>query len=177
MNDGSSPQASAGQWSALYKAGAVAALLAVFVFRRNLGAELSLLASFGLVRGVPVAPPTIAAEWFGLFHDNRLVALTYLNYFDLFEYALLGLVFLALWAALRRASPGAMLVATTAGLIGIAVYFASNQSLAMLALSERYAATASDAQRSAYLVAGEALLAANNPDGIYQGAGIYISLF
>ncbi|MCB0257808.1 MAG: hypothetical protein KDI55_29125, partial [Anaerolineae bacterium] len=25
--------------------------------------------------------------------------------------------------------------------------------------------------------AGEALLAANNPDGIYQGAGIYISLF
>ncbi|MCB9153060.1 MAG: hypothetical protein H6649_03260 [Caldilineae bacterium] len=179
MNTQDTPSslASDGRWSALYKAGAVAALLAVFVFRRNLGAELSLLASFGLVRGVPVAPPTIAAEWFGLFHDNRLVALTYLNFFDLFEYALLGLVFLALWAALRRASPGAMLVATTAGLIGIAVYFASNQSLAMLALSERYTATASDAQRSAYLVAGEALLAANNPDGIYQGAGIYISLF
>jgi hypothetical protein len=70
-----------------------------------------------------------------------------------------------------------MLIATTAGLIGITVYFASNQALAMLALSERYAAAASEVQRSAYLAAGETLLAVNNPDSIYQGAGITVSLF
>jgi hypothetical protein len=70
-----------------------------------------------------------------------------------------------------------MLIATTAGLIGITAYFASNQALAMLALSERYAAAASEAQRSTYLAAGEALLAVNNPDSIYQGTGITISLF
>jgi hypothetical protein len=87
------------------------------------------------------------------------------------------LVFLALWAALRPGSPSAMLIAITAGLIGIAVYFASNQALAMFALSERYAAAASEAQRSAYLAAGEAMLAANNPDSMVQGAGITISLF
>jgi hypothetical protein len=164
-------------WKPLYLTGAIAALLAVFVFRRNLGAELSLLASFGLVHGIPAAPPATASGWFDLFHANRLAALTNLNLFDLFEYTLLGLVFLALWAALRGASPSAMLVATTAGLVGIAVYFASNQSLAMLALSERYAAAASDAQRSAYLAAGEALLAANNPASLVQGAGVFISLF
>jgi hypothetical protein len=31
-------------------------LLAVFVFRRNLGAELSLLAMLGIVDGVPTTP-------------------------------------------------------------------------------------------------------------------------
>ena len=100
-----------------------------------------------------------------------------LNLFDLVEYALLGLIFLALYVALRRTHPSAMLVATTAGLIGITVYFASNQALSMLALSERWATAATDAHRSAYLAAGEALLAANNPESITQGAGIYVSLF
>jgi hypothetical protein len=176
-NLGVDPATADAPWKHLYRAGAIAALLAVFVFRRNLGAELSLLATLGIVHGVPAAPPTAAGEWFVLLQDNRLVGLTYLNLFDLFEYALLGLVFLALWSALRRASPGAMLVATTAGLIGIAVYFASNQALAMLALSERYAAAAGEAQRSAYVAAGEALLAANNPDSMLQGTGIYVSLF
>jgi hypothetical protein len=170
-------QDSTANWKPLYLTGGIAALLAVFVFRRNLGAELSLLAMLGIVDGVPTTPLTSAGDWFRLFQENRLVALTLLNLFDLFEYALLGLVFLALWAALRPGSPSAMLIAITAGLIGIAVYFASNQALAMLALSERYATATTDAQRSAYLAAGEALLAANNPESIYQGAGIYVSLF
>lgn len=170
-------QNSAATWKPLYLIGGIAALLAVFVFRRNLGAELSLLAMLGIVDGVPTTPLTSAGDWFRLFRENRLVGLTFLNFFDLVEYALLGLVFLALYAALRRNSPSAMLIATTAGLIGITVYFASNQALAMLALSERYAAAASEVQRSAYLAAGETLLAVNNPDSIYQGAGIYVSLF
>jgi hypothetical protein len=164
-------------WKPLYLAGGIAALLAVFVFRRNLGAELSLLAMLGIVDGVPTTPLTSAGEWFQLFQENRLVALTLLNLFDLFEYALLGLVFLALWAALRSVSPSAMLIAITAGLMGITVYFASNQALSMLALSERYAAATTDVQRSAYLAAGEVLLAANNPDSRVQGAGVSISLF
>lgn len=36
----------------LYTIGGIAALLAVFVFRRNLGAELSLLANFGIIDGI-----------------------------------------------------------------------------------------------------------------------------
>ena len=170
-------QNSTANWKPLYLTGGIAALLAVFVFRRNLGAELSLLAMLGIVDGVPTTPLTSAGDWFRLFQENRLVALTLLNLFDLVEYALLGLIFLALYVALRRARPSAMLVATTAGLMGITVYFASNQALSMLALSERYAAATTDAQRSAYLAAGEALLAANNPESITQGAGIYVSLF
>lgn len=54
----------AATWKPLYLTGAIAALLAVFVFRRNLGAELSLLASFGLVHGIPAAPASqLACFW------------------------------------------------------------------------------------------------------------------
>ena len=88
-----------------------------------------------------------------------------------------GLMFLALYVALRQTNKSAMFIATAAGLVGITVYFASNQAFAMLALSGRYASATSDLQRSAYLAAGEALLATNNPAAIYQGSGIYISLF
>jgi hypothetical protein len=164
-------------WKNLYRVGAIAALLAVFVFRRNLGAELALLGMFGVIKGLPTAPLTGALDWFNLLQGDRLVGLTLLNFFDLVEYALVGLIFLALFIALRKTHPGAMLIATTAGLMGITTYFASNQALAMLVLSERYAAASTDVQRSAYLAAGEALLAVNNPDAAPQGSGIYVSYF
>lgn len=164
-------------WKSLYKIGGVAALLAVFVFRRNLAAELGLLMNLGIIRGVPTTPLASASDWFTLFQDNWLAGLTFMNFFDLVEYALLGLVFLALYGALRQANRSAMVIATTAGLVGITVYFASNQAFAMLALNERYSAATSEAQRAIYQAAGEALLAINNPDSIYQGTGIYVSFF
>jgi hypothetical protein len=70
-----------------------------------------------------------------------------------------------------------MLVTTLCGLIGIAVYFASNQAFAMLSLSEQYAVATTDAQREMFLAAGEALLAINNPGVLHEGTGIYASLF
>lgn len=164
-------------WRALYITGGVAALLAVFVFRRNLAAELGLLSNLGLLSGAPTSPLTGAIDWLNLLQENRLIGLTLLNFFDVIEYALVGLMFLALYGALRQTSKSAMLIATTCGLVGITVYLASNQAFAMLALSERYATATTAAQRSLYLAAGEALLATNNPEAIYQGSGIYFSLF
>jgi hypothetical protein len=70
-----------------------------------------------------------------------------------------------------------MVIATACGLVGITVYFSTNQALSMLALSERYAAATSDAQRSIYLAAGEALLAIYHPEAMHQGTGIYVSFF
>jgi hypothetical protein len=177
MDNLSNTEAKDDSWRALYITGGVAALLAVFVFRRNLGAELGLLSNFGIINVVPATPLTSALDWFNLLQANRLAGLTLLNFFDVVEYALVGLIFLALYCALRQTSKSAMVIATTAGLIGITVYFASNQAFAMLALSQRFAAAVTEAQRSAYLAAGEALLSANNPDAIYQGSGIFISLF
>ncbi len=68
-------------WRYVYIVGGIAALLAVFVFRRNLGAELSLLGMMGMINVPPL--PVDAAGWIGLFQSNRLVGLTYLNFFDI----------------------------------------------------------------------------------------------
>jgi hypothetical protein len=162
-------------WKNLYIAGGIAALLAVFVFRRNLGAELTLLGMMGILKVSPL--PMIAADWIKLFQLNWLVGLTYLNFFDVIEYLLVGLLFLALYVALQNTSKSAMLTATVLGLIGITVYFASNQAFAMFALSKRYAAATTTAEQSNLLAAGEGLLAGNNPVFLYQGTGIFLSLF
>jgi len=50
-----------------------------------------------------------------------------------------------------------MTIALGLGLGGIALYFAVNPTLSMLYLSDQYAAATTDAQRSAFLAAGEAL--------------------
>lgn len=162
-------------WKGLYKVGGVAALIAVVLFRRNLGAELTLLGSFGLL-DVPETPPISAVEWFTLLQEDTFVGLALFGVSDLINYALVGLIFLALYGALHKADKSSMVVATTFGFVGIAVYFASNQAFSMLSLSDRYATATSDGQRAMFLAAGEALLAINNPGDITQGTGVHLSL-
>ena len=162
-------------WRSLYKVGGAAALIAVFVFRRNLGSELIGFKGFGIF-DVPTMPPSGAVDWFMLLQNNRFVGLALLNLFDIINYALVGLVFLALYGALRRNHRSAMTIAIAFGLVGIADYFASNQAFSMLSLSNQYVAATTDVQRTMLLAAGEALLAINNPGSIYQGTGIHMSL-
>jgi hypothetical protein len=163
-------------WKSLYKIGAVAALVAVVFFRRNFGTELVAFRGFGIF-DVPEVHPQAAIEWFTLLQEDRLLGLCLFNLVDLVNYALVGLLFLAVYGALRRVDKGAMALATTFGFVGIGVYFASNQAFAMLSLSDRYAAATTEAQRSTFLAAGEALLAIDNPGAIYSGTGIYAALF
>jgi hypothetical protein len=164
------------RWRALYKIGGAAALVAVVFFRRNFGTEMVAFRGFG-VYDVPVAHPSTARGWFSLLQDNAFVGLLLFDVKDLVNYALVGLIFLALYAALHRASRSAMAIATACGLVGIAVYLASNHAFAMLSLSERYAAATTETQRAMFLAAGEALLAIYNPGSIYQGTGYYVGYF
>ena len=176
MDNPASPEIKNVSFKPLYHVGAVAALLAVFVFRRNLGAELMGFNGFGLF-AVPAMMPISAAEWFTLLQRNTFVGLAFLEVFDLVEYALVGLMFLALCVVLWQSNRTAMLLATSSGLVGIAVYFASNQAFALFSLSGHYAAAATETQRAMFLAAGESLLAIQNPGVLYQGTGIYASLF
>ncbi len=157
-----SVQALDSSWGALHRVGGAAALAAGVIFRRNLAAEISLLGT---------RAPVSVVDWFALLQGNRLLGLTLLNAFDIVDYALVGLMFLALCAALRRAHRGMLAIAAVSGLAGITVYFASNTAFTVLYLSDQYAAATADAQRSMLLAAGQAALAAN------QGAGTYVSLF
>ena len=159
-------------WKGLFRLGGIAALTAGLIFRRNLGAELTLLKESGIITAGPMTPPATVPAWFTLLQSNPLVGLTWLNVFDLVNYALVGLMFLALLAALRRTSQSSMVIATALGLVGIAIYFASNQVFTLLSLSHQYAAATTSAQRVLLLAGGQALLAINR----FNSLSGYLSL-
>jgi hypothetical protein len=46
-------------------------------------------------------PPNTVVSWFTLLQNNRLLGLSLLNGFDIVDYALVDLMFLALYFALR----------------------------------------------------------------------------
>lgn len=164
----------------LYRAGGAAALIAALLFRRNLGAEFVLLRALGVIGSGPTAVPTSAGEWFALLDANRLIGLTLFNVFDLVNYALLGVMFLALsaalGAALRRTNGRVVAIAVVLGLAGVIVAFASSRAFAMLSLSQRHAA-ATAAEQAMLLAEGARLLRVDNPGALYHGAGPTLALF
>jgi hypothetical protein len=172
MNDQTVTIENAGDsWKSLYRIGAVAALVAVILFRRNLSAEFSILLNMGLVKSWPQTWPVGAGEWFAVFQDTPFIGLTMFNFFDLINYTLVGLIFLAVYAALRQANRTWMTIAIAFSFTGIASFYASNQAFALLSLSGKYAAATTEAQRATFLAAGEALLASTN-----YGSGFYLGL-
>jgi hypothetical protein len=158
----------------LYRASAIAALMAAVLFRRNLDAEWMLLRGTGIINVGPSTTPNTVIDWFMLLQHNKLLGLTLLNLFDLINYALVGLIFMALCTALRRASPSRIIIVAALGFAGITSYFVSNQSFTMLSLSQQYIAATSDAQRAMFLAAGQAALAIHQNNS-YAGSGIYLS--
>jgi len=173
MND----SISSAKWRTLYRIGAIAILIAVIFFRRYYGAELSAFNGFGIY-GMPEIEPVSALEWFGVLQEYPYVGLSWLGIRDLVNYVLVSLFFLALYVALRKNSPSLMMIAISAGLLGVGVYLVSNQAFALYGLSHKFAAATSETQRQVYLAAGESLLAIHNPAGLPNlGAGIFISLF
>ena len=152
----------------LYKVGSVAAWIALLIFRRWLGAEFLFFRGMGIIRSGPRALPNTVLEWFALLYTHRLIGLTLLNAFDILNYALVGLIFLGLYAALSETHRSSVTLATALGFVGISVYIASNHAFSMLSLSDQYAAATTDAQRSMLLAAGQALLAIQNPNVVGQ---------
>ncbi len=96
-----------------HKLGGVAALLAGVLFRRNIAAEISVFTHS--------SPPGTVEGWFRLLQSNRLLGLAYLSIFDVANYLLLGLMFVALYVALRRLNQGSMTAALALGLISTAI--------------------------------------------------------
>jgi hypothetical protein len=163
-------------WKWLYYAGGVAALLAVFFFRRFTGVELVQFNGLGIFE-VPDAFPLSAADWFAVLQLNQIIGLVLLGLVDLINYGLVGLIFLALYGALRNTNNGAMTASLLFSLVGITLFFATNQAFALLALSDQYAAAGTEAEQALFLAAGEALLAIDNPGKMVNGMGYFVSLF
>ncbi len=152
----------------LYWVGGVAALIAAVIFRRNIGAEVSLFGHY--------ASPQTVIDWFQLLQTHPFVGLAYLNLFDVVNYGLLGLMFLALYWVLKPVNKGFVILAAVLGLTGMTVSFSSNSALSMLSLSKQYFAATTPAQQATFLAAGQAMLAISNQSGaIAQSTGMFTS--
>ncbi len=155
--DASRAETAASAWKPLYRMAGVAALLmVVFIPIQS-------------IVFVVWPPPSTVIGWFTLFQHNRLLGLLDMDLLLIVDQVLMGLVLLAFYAALKRASPSLMAIALTAGLVGIAAYFASSTAFNMLSLSSQYAAATTAVQRAMFEASGQATLA------IWQGTAFDVS--
>ncbi|HET8521612.1 MAG TPA: hypothetical protein VFL82_00165 [Thermomicrobiales bacterium] len=144
-------------WRTLYRVAAGAALLVAAVI--PIQTVIYLLSP----------PPDTVIEWFNLYDRNPLHALVDMDLLYMVDNAFAALVIIALAVVLFRASPSLTAIGATFGLLGIAVFFASNPAFAMLSLSRDYASAATAAERTMYLAAGEATMAT------WQGSSYLVS--
>jgi hypothetical protein len=140
----------ADRWAALYRAGAIAALLIAVL----LVAEVAVYAAW--------PRPESAREHLELFQRDRLIGLLTLDLLGIVAYVLFVPVMLALYLALHRQAEGTMLIGTSLFFVGVSVFLATNTALPVLALSARYGASAVEADRVAALGAAEAMFAIFN---------------
>jgi hypothetical protein len=150
----------------LYRLGGVTAWIVAFLTV----AEVVAFAFFpqpGTVRG-----------WFILFEANPVIGLLDFWGLEVPMYAMFAMVFLALYVVLRKVNKSAMAIAFTLALLGTAIFFATNNPFSMLTLSRQFAAATTDANRSALLAAGEALLANTNQRAIggFNIALLFVSI-
>jgi hypothetical protein len=137
--DESHAKIAASAWKSLYKVGGVAAL-----------AEIAIIVIQAPIFILYPQPTTVMGH-LTQFQSNKLLGLLDLDLMLILGGVFSVLILLAL-----------MTIALTLGLGGIVLFFAVNPTFSMLYLSDQYAAATTDAQRAAFLAAGEALWANYN---------------
>jgi hypothetical protein len=151
------------RWSLLYKVAAISALITVVFIPIQIIVFLAWPPP-----GYDPTPGTVTG-WFTLLHNHKLLGLVDLDLLLIVDEVLAVPILLALYVALRRASESVMALSTALAFVAIAAFFASNTTFSMLSLSGQYAAATTDAQRSLYLAAGQAMMA------LYSGTAFQVS--
>lgn len=154
-------------WKWIYIIGGVAALIPVLIFL------LDIFLTFG---GENVRYGTLSAiQMFQLFQSNWLGGLRYLGFINVVSLTLGVPLFFALYAAHRRILKPYATLALILYLIGVTVYISDNAAIPMLALSTKYAAATTDAQRMLLASAGEAILARGEDFTLGGFYGLFIT--
>lgn len=135
MGDGSDVDEAVrpGGLSLLYRAGAAAAAVTVFITFVQI--------VLGIVWPPPDFAPTaaIAESLLRLSSAHPLRAFVTLDGLMVVDYLLLIVVYLALFAAMRDREPSLMTLGTGLALLAIGLYFTANPSITMFVLAEQYA--------------------------------------
>jgi hypothetical protein len=134
-------------WNKLYKVGGVAAIVIVLI----IPIQLVIFALF--------PPPETTTGFFELFRKNWLIGLLSLDLLYYINNGILILVYLGLFAALRKVNFTNMLIATIIGLTGIAVYYVSAVGFEVLSISKQYFSAESMEYKQQLLAVGQGLIA------------------
>ncbi len=165
-------------WGSLYKVAGTAALLALLVM------VLEIFITFFPGGGRTESSSSTITDWFDLFLNDWFMGLRNLGLMNMISIIFGIPIYLALFAAHRKVNPAYGALAAALFFMGISVYLANNTAFPMLALSGKYAAAATDTQKSLIAAAGESLLARgeSHTPGTFPGfflceiAGITISM-
>jgi hypothetical protein len=137
-------------WSNIYLLGGVAAVLVLLT-------ALAEIAITFLPGGYTTAETV--TDWFSLLQANCFLGLRNLGLLNIVMVAFGIPLYLALYAAHRNVNQAFAALAMLISYIGVAVFYATNRAFPMLALSNQYVMTASEAQRTMFEAVGQAMLA------------------
>jgi hypothetical protein len=141
------PEEAGSSWRTLYRAAGAAALITAVL----IPVQIAVFIAYPY--------PDTVAGWFGLLRDNPLAGLVDLDLLLVVDNILLVVIALAVYVALRQASPSVTTMAAGLWLLAIVMVIAANPAVEMLSLSDQFAAATTEAQRASALAAGQALLA------------------
>jgi hypothetical protein len=140
-------------FSTLYRIGAVAAFATVAV------------TVFQIVAGIIWPPPDFtptaasAVRILEMSQTDPILTFVKLDGLMLIDYLLLVVVYLAMFAALKRSNPSLMLLGTVLALVAITMYFTVNPAATMLVLAAAYAPSVADASAAGVVPAAQTVLA------------------
>jgi len=140
----------------IYFMGTAAALLIVLIFRRYLSAEFVISNGFGIF-SIPNPLPITSEDWFKLISRDPLVGLLLLDFFDIVNYLLVGIVFYALNFRIGHHQKKISTFSLGIGIIGILIYIFSNSAVRMAIFSLQFS-TANEETKTELIRAGESIL-------------------
>ena len=160
-------------WKGLCRIGGVATLI-LFVY--------SIITMIVLI--ILGGQPSTAEESFTLLQNNRAVGLLRLDLLAVIVMPLYYLLFTGIYVALRRTNGAYTALATVLAFIGVTLFLATPSVFSMVYLSDQYVAATTEAQKSLFLAAGEAIIASDMWHGtgaiiggiLLQSAGVLISV-
>jgi hypothetical protein len=148
-----SPLAKEESFQTLYRIGAIAAFATVAITVVQIAA--------GILWPPPDFAPTAtaAANILQIARAEPVLTFVKLDGFMVFDYLLLIVVYLALFAALKRSGRSLMTLGTALALVAITMYITVNPAATVLVLAGHYAPSAGDATAAGIIPATQAVLA------------------
>jgi len=151
------------QWKSIYTLGGITTIIVL------IGILLDIVIGSASGGNLSVLPQT-AMDRFAQFQDNWLLGLYNLDLLNIINQIILIPTYFALYATHRKENNAYALLAIIIFLVGTTIFVTNNTALPMLELSNKYAASTTESQKTLLAAAGEAMLAR----GAHGSLGVFI---